>query len=179
MTPRVDVRRTSDLSDRDRAALRALLDAAYAGGFSEDDWGHAIGGAHLVVEADDGVVAHASVVARVIDVGGRPLRTGYVEAVAVRPALQGTGLGTAVMQAAGELIARDFELGVLSSGEWHFYERLGWERWRGPTSVRRADGPPTRTPDDDDGIMFLRVPLSPPVDVTAPITCDDRPGDPW
>jgi aminoglycoside 2'-N-acetyltransferase I len=179
MTPRVDVRRTADLSDRDRVAIRALLDAAYAGEFSDDDWAHAIGGAHLIVEADGGIVAHASVVARVIDVGGRALRTGYVEAVAVRPELQRTGLGSEVMRAAGELIARDFELGALSSGEWDFYARLGWERWRGPTSVRHAGGQVARTPRDDDSVMILRVPLTPSIDLAAPITCDDRPGDPW
>jgi len=179
MTPRVHLRRSADLSDRERADLRVLLDAAYGGDFSDDDWAHALGGAHLVVEADGAIVAHAAVVARTIQVGGQPLRTGYMEAVAVRPDRQGTGLGSDVMRAAGELIARDFELGVLSTGEWHFYERLGWERWRGPTSVRRADGTIARTPDDDDGMMILRVPLSPPIDPAAPMACDDRPGDPW
>jgi aminoglycoside 2'-N-acetyltransferase I len=179
MRPRVDVRPTADLSARDRAAIRSLLDAAYGGDFSDHDWTHACGGAHLIVEAGGDPVAHASVVARTVDVAGRPLRAGYVEAVAVQPALRGTGIGSAVMRTAGELIARDFELGVLSTGEWRFYERLGWERWRGPTSVRRADGQVARTADDDDGVMILRVPLSPPLDLTAPITCEDRDGEPW
>ena len=64
-------------------------------------------------------------VPRVLDVGRHPVRAGYVEAVAVLPTRQGTGLGTAVMRALGEVIAREFDLGALSTGEWHFYERLG------------------------------------------------------
>ncbi len=36
-----------------------------------------------------------------------------------------------------------------------------------------------RTPDDDPYIMVLRTPSSPPLDITAPISCDWRPGDVW
>jgi aminoglycoside 2'-N-acetyltransferase I len=59
-----------------------------------------------------------------------------------------------------------------------FYERLGWERWLGPTSVRTATGT-ERTPDDDGGIMILRTPASPGLDLTANIACDWRDGDVW
>ena len=125
MSPDLGVRvcLSDELDPRDRTAIRALLDAAFAGDFTDDDWAHALGGTHALIEAADGVVAHASVVPRVLDVGMQPVRAGYVEAVAVLPARQGTGLGTAVMRAMGEVIARDFELGALSTGEWHFYER--------------------------------------------------------
>ena len=116
---------SDELDPRDRTAIRALLDAAFAGDFSDDDWAHALGGTHALVEADGAVVAHAAVVPRVLDVGMQRVRAGYVEAVAVLPTRQGTGLGTAVMRALGEIMARDFELGALSTGEWRFYERLG------------------------------------------------------
>ena len=95
------------------------------------------------------------------------------------PARQRTGLGTAVMRVLGEVIAREFELGALSTGEWHFYERLGWERWRGPTWVRHPHGQLERSPDDDDSLMILRTPTSPSIDLFAPMTCDARPGDAW
>ena len=58
----------------------------------------------------------------------------------------------------------------------HFYERLGWQRWLGPTYVRRSDGV-VRTPDEDDGVMVLVTATA--VDLTAPITCEERPGDDW
>src|SRR5207245_10210806 len=43
------------------------------------------------------IVAHAAVVARELHVGGRPVRTGYVEAVATDPHRQGNGFGSRVM----------------------------------------------------------------------------------
>ena len=162
----------------ERAAIRALLDAAFAGAFTDDDWAHALGGMHAIVEAEGALVAHASVVPRVLDVGRQRVRAGYVEAVGVLPARQGTGFGTAVMQALASIISRDYELGALSTGEWHFYERLGWERWRGPTWVRHPHGV-ERSPDDDDSVMILRTPASPPIDRFAPLTCEARSGDAW
>ena len=179
MTTFVRISATADLGAGDRTAIRSLLDAAFAGDFTDDDWAHALGGTHAIVEVDGAVVAHASVVPRVLDIGTQHVRAGYVEAVGVLPTLHGTGLGTAVMRALGEVIAREFELGVLSTGEWRFYEGLGWERWRGPTWVRHPHGRLERSPDDDDSLMILRTPTSPPIDLFAPLTCDARPGDPW
>ncbi len=176
---RVRLAPSDDLDGRERTGIRALLDAAFGGGFSDDDWAHALGGTHALIEDGAVVLAHASVVMRVLDAGGRTLRAGYVEAVAVPPALQRTGLGSAVMRALGPIIERDFEIGALSTGEWPFYERLGWERWQGPTWVRRADGRRARTPDDDDGLMVLRTPWTPALDRSAPLTCEARPGDAW
>ena len=170
---------TGELTPADRARIRALLDAAFDGDFGDGDWANALGGTHAIVETAEGIVAHASVVPRTLHVGGRPLRTGYVEAVAVRPALQRRGLGTAVMRALAGVIARDYGIGALSTGEWHFYERLGWERWRGETRVRLPDGRHERTPDDDDSVMILRSPGSPAIDLRSPIACDARAGDPW
>jgi aminoglycoside 2'-N-acetyltransferase I len=173
------LRRSHELDGEERAAIRALLDAAFAGAFDDEDWAHALGGTHAIVEADGIVVAHASVVPRLLDAGGRALRAGYVEAVAVLPARQRTGLGAAVMRALAPSIANDYEIGALSTGEWGFYERLGWERWQGPTWVRHPDGRRERTPDDDDGLMILRTPRAPALDLSAPLTCEARPGDVW
>jgi aminoglycoside 2'-N-acetyltransferase I len=177
--PDVSVLTTSQLSGDDRAELRRLIDEAFAGGFTDDDWAHALGGWHAVIRAGGRVVAHAAVVERRIWVGARAVRAGYVEAVAVRPPLQGRGLGSAVMAALDPLIRDRFDLGVLSSGEWSFYERLGWERWRGPTFVRDAAGVAQRSPDDDDGVMVLRRTPGDGLDLAAPITCDARSGDAW
>jgi aminoglycoside 2'-N-acetyltransferase I len=167
------------LDERARGAIRALLDAAFGGDFSDDDWAHALGGTHALIVEDDAVLAHASVVPRLLVAGDRTFRAGYVEAVAVLPARQRTGLGSAVMRALGPIIERDAEIGALSTGEWHFYERLGWERWRGPTWVRHADGRRERTPDDDGGLMILRTPQTAALDLSMPLTCDARPGDAW
>jgi aminoglycoside 2'-N-acetyltransferase I len=171
--------RSTELSAADRRALRALLDDAFAGDFSDDDWDHAFGGWHALVREADRIAAHASVVPRRLHVSGRALRAGYVEAVAVSPPRQRSGLGTAVMARIGERIQAEFELGALSSGEWRFYERLGWARWTGPSSVLLPDGRMRRTPEDDDGIMVLRCAATRDIDLAASIVCEARRGDSW
>jgi aminoglycoside 2'-N-acetyltransferase I len=170
---------THALSDSHLAAIRRLLDEAFAGELTDDDWQHALGGWHALIEEAGQVVAHAAVVERHLLVGDRSVRAGYVEAVAVTPARQRTGLGSSVMRAISALIRERFELGALSSGEWGFYERLGWERWRGPTWVRRADGQIVRTPDEDEGVMVLKTERSGTLDVRQSIVCDERVGDSW
>jgi aminoglycoside 2'-N-acetyltransferase I len=160
------------------AHIRRLLVEAFEGEFSDDDWAHTVGGWHaVVVEADD-VVAHAAVVPRLLEVAGTPLRTGYVEGVATLPARQRFRLGSLVMTEATKRILGDFELGALSTGRHAFYERLGWERWLGPTFVRRG-AELVRTEDEDDGVMVLRFGASRGVDLTASITCEARSGDDW
>ena len=155
--------------------LRALLDEAFGGGFDDDDLEHCRGGTHLRVRHDGVLVAHAAVVPRRLRVGEEVLRCGYVEAVAVRPSYQGLGLGRAVMQAAGEVLHRGFEVGALSTGSPGFYERLGWRRWRGPTYVVDTRvAPHSRR---GRGVMVLEVAAV--LDLTAPIAVEWRPGDSW
>ena len=175
---------TDDLAPEELAAIRDLMDRAFGDdeetGFDDDDWQHALGGLHVVAELGGSVVAHASVVPRVLEVAGRALRTGYVEAVATEPSLQGRGLGTLVMGPIGDRIGAAYELGALGTGSHRFYERLGWRTWQGPASVRAQDGD-RRTPHEDGYIMVLETPLTPirPLDLGAPISCDWRPGDVW
>ena len=173
--------RTDGLSPQELDALRALMDAAFPPGnegFGDHDWEHAVGGTHFLVEVDGEIVSHASVVERTLEIGGRPVRAAYVEAVATAPDRQGRGHGTAVMRAVGDHIRDHFELGALGTGAHHFYERLGWETWQGQAFVRAAEGL-TRTPDEEGYILVLRTPTSPAFGLTEPITCDWRPGDVW
>ncbi|TAK00775.1 MAG: GNAT family N-acetyltransferase [Chloroflexota bacterium] len=185
--PVADVRTisTAELTSAEVAAIRSLLWAAFERpdepdeAFTEDDWQHALGGAHVVVEVDGEIVAHAAVVERPIEFGGRRLRTGYVEAVATHPDFQGRGYGRLAMRAANDIVARDFEIGMLGTGEHGFYERLGWSSWRG-RSYLRMDGGLVATPDDDGYLMILRTLGTPPnLDLEAAVSCDARPGDVW
>ena len=159
--------------------LRRLMDAAYEGCFTDDDWQNALGGTHVLIDEAGGVVAHGAVVPRRLIIDGLPLKAGYIEAVAVSPPRQGSGLGAQVMQALATLIDDRFEIGVLSTGIAEWYERLGWQRWRGPTWVLHPDGTLERTPEEDDGVLVLRTTRTPPFDLTTAIICDDRPGDAW
>jgi aminoglycoside 2'-N-acetyltransferase I len=182
-TDRARLRRvpTHELTAPETRAIRELLWAAFPSGdeaFTEDDWQHAIGGLHFALELDGEIVAHASVVQRELHVGGRPVRTGYVEAVATHPDRQGRGLGTRVMREVTSYIQERFGLGALGTGSHGFYERLGWLTWRGPTSVRTDDGT-HRTPGEDGYILVLPTPSSPSLDLTVAISCEWRPGDVW
>jgi aminoglycoside 2'-N-acetyltransferase I len=160
------------------AEIRRLTDAAFEGEFSDDDWDHALGGVHVIATDGGAVLAHASVVPRTLEAAGRALRTGYVEAVATSAANRHTGLGSAVMTEIGATIRAEYELGALGTGAYEFYERLGWERWNGPTFVRRDAGL-TRTSWDDGAIMVLRFGPSRSLDLAGPISCEERSGDDW
>jgi aminoglycoside 2'-N-acetyltransferase I len=164
------------------ADIKGVLLAAFAGdehgGFTDEDWQHAIGGTHFLVEVDGQIVSHASVVERELHVAGRPLRTGYVEAVATAPGAQRRGYGSGVMREVNEHIARHFELGALGTGSQGFYQRLGWQIWRGPTYVRAAGGD-ERTADEDGYILVYTTPSTPPLDLDEPISCEWREGDVW
>ena len=179
--PRLRHLPTDALTAGELRSIRALMDSAFGTGeeaFADDDWAHALGGQHVVLDIEGEIVSHASVVERALEIGGRPFRTGYVEAVATAPNLQGKGHGSLVMEAATEHIRSTFELGALGTGRHAFYERLGWQTWRGPAFVRMPDGE-QRTPEEEGYILVLRTPTSPPFDLAEPISCDWRPGDVW
>lgn len=158
--------------------VRRLLDEAFGGDFTDDDWDHTVGGRHVVVAAGDQILSHAAVVERTLEIDGRPWRTGYVEGVATDPGHHGRGHGSRAMARIADIVRDDFELGALSTWSHGFYERLGWERWRGPTFVRHGDAL-VRSADDDAGVMVLRFGPSRAVDLSAAISCEARSGDDW
>jgi len=173
---------TPDLTASEISIIRELLVTAFGSDeeerFADDDWDHALGGTHFVLDLDGEIVSHASVVERELHVSDRPLRTGYVEAVATAVDRQGGGFGSLVMTDVGSYIRERFELGALGTGRQHFYQRLGWQIWEGPAFVRTADGP-RRTPDEEGYILVLPTPSLPPLDLATSISCDWRPGDVW
>lgn len=159
-------------------AIRRLLTVAFDGEFGDGDWSNTLVGTHLTAVQDAEVVSHVAVVPRMIDVGDLAVSTGYVEAVATAPAWRGQGLASRLMEEAGRLIGRHHGMGALSTGAPGFYERLGWEVWRGPTYVRTSAGT-VRTEDEDGGVMVLRVPAGAVLDLGLAITCQARDGDDW
>jgi aminoglycoside 2'-N-acetyltransferase I len=174
---------TDELTARELREIRGLMDRTFPaehedGGFTDEDWQHTIGGTHFLLHADGALACHAAVVERVLHVGGVPLRCGYVEAVATEPRFQRQGHGTTVMRAVAEHIAHGFELGALATGSREFYQRLGWQVWQGPTSVRGPEGD-IPTPDEDGYILVMLTPSTPQLDPLAPISCEWRPGDSW
>jgi aminoglycoside 2'-N-acetyltransferase I len=169
-------RHTADLSDAERHAVRGLLDQAFDD-FSEHDWEHALGGQHALVVEEGRIVAHGSLVMRRMLHGGRSLRTGYVEAVAVHPDRRRFGHASTIM-AALERLAPAYDLLALSSSTAGvgLYQARGWRLWRGPSAVVSPEGV-VRTPDDDGSIYVLGAGAH--IDLEGTIACDWREGDVW
>lgn len=176
--PTTAVRRTADLDDAALSTVRGLLDEAFDGDFADEDFAHALGGMHALVHERGRLVGHGSVVRRQLRHGGRPLRAGYVEAVAVAPDRRRQGIATAVMDALETVIRADHDLGALSASEdgAGLYAARGWLLWQGPTSVLTAEGT-RRTPEDDGSVYVLPGPVS--LDPLGELTCDWRAGDVW
>lgn len=166
---------TALLAPADLAEARALMDVAFDD-FSDHDWDHGLGGLHALVREDGLIVAHGSLVQRRLLVGGRSLRCGYVEAVAVHPDHRRRGLGHRLMDDL-EAHAPAFDLLALSASRAGvaLYESRGWTLWRGPTSVLGPHGPEP-TPDDDGSVYVLG---GTDLDLDAPVACDWREGDVW
>ncbi|MCU0634806.1 MAG: GNAT family N-acetyltransferase [Gemmatimonadaceae bacterium] len=167
---------SGQLDDTIWRALVTLCDAAYeepTAPFFAD-----VGaGVHVLALDDDALVAHAMWVTRDLQSPGHAAwSTAYVELVATHPTHQRRGYATAVLRALAEQV-RDFDLAALSPSDPAFYARLGWEPWRGPLSVRTADGLAS-TPEEE--IMILRLPRTPAsLDVDAPLSVEWRPGEVW
>jgi aminoglycoside 2'-N-acetyltransferase I len=140
---------------------------------------HMLGGMHALGWDGDRLVAHAAVVQRRLGHGGRALRGGYVEGVAVRPGHRGAGHGAAVMAAAEDVVRRAYDLGALASTEEAraFYTGRGWLPWAGPTSALTPDGV-VRT--SEAGVICIYVlPVTGTIDPAGELICDWRDGDLW
>jgi aminoglycoside 2'-N-acetyltransferase I len=174
----VEILPTDSLGAAGERELRELLDLAYAGDFAPEDWEHAVGGLHALIRDARGLVSHAAIVPRTIVCDERAMRAGYIEAVATRPDQRRRGYATRLLAKLGEIIARDYEIGVLSTGLPEVYGPLGWERWRGNSYVQTPNER-VRSADDDVGIMVLRTSRTPVLDCGGTIVADWRSGDVW
>ena len=172
---RIEVAGSDSLSPATHAAVLTLCNEAYEEELASlfATFAHPV---HVLAYLGDALVSHAMWVTRWLQPGTLPLlRTAYVEMVATAPAYQGRGFGTAVMQRLAAEI-QDFDLGGLDTGSEGFYARLGWQSWRGPLFIRTATG---LLPTPDETMMFLRLPKTPPLDVTAPLSAEWRAGELW
>ncbi|MDO0911544.1 GNAT family N-acetyltransferase [Streptomyces sp. DT2A-34] len=169
---------TADLTTAELRAIRALLDDAFDGDFSDEDFEHGLGGMHALVHDDAGrLVAHGSVIMRRVRHRDRWLRVGYVEAVGVRPDARRTGLGGRVMAELERVIDRAYDAGMLSASDEGaaLYAARGWEVWGGRVCALGPQGV-VRLP-DEEGSTFVRPALAGPLDPAFELVFDWRDGD--
>ena len=174
--PTLEIIPKNQLSDIDSLEIIALCSKA----FEEDytPYHAAFEGSHHILARVKGVlVSHALWITRWLQVGtGTLMHTAYVEGVATDERYRGEGFATAVMERLAIKII-DFDIGGLSPAETSLYARLGWEYWDGPL-FHRKNGELIRDPADEK-VMILRLPKTPVLDSSLPISVEWRKGEVW
>ena len=74
-------------------------------------------------------------------------------------------------------IDSEYEIACLETDREGFYERLGWQTWRGPLAGRSEQGL-VPTP-EQTGIMVLRLSQTPALDLHSMLTIECQPGRIW
>ncbi len=133
---------------------------------------------HILGRADSMLVSHALWVTRWLQIEENPpMRTAYVEAVATEPQFQRKGYASAIMERIIQEVQNDYDLGALSPTSAAYYQRLGWELWQGPLSIRTDKGL-EQSPDHEE-VMIYRLPQTPELDIETPLSAEWREGELW
>lgn len=169
---------TEGLNEATRASIIQVCIAAH----QEEDFKNLFsyipsGGRHFLAYRETELVSHAVVTTRWLQPEGLPiLKTAYVDAVATLPSYQRQGYGSSVMRHLAENIP-DYEIACLETEKIGFYERLGWEVWRGPLAGRSEQGL-LPTP-EQKGVMILRMVGTPSLNLDGSLTIESQPGRIW
>jgi aminoglycoside 2'-N-acetyltransferase I len=167
----VSVLSTEALTDAQRSEIIEVCIAAHENEEFRNLFTHfSSGGRHFLAHVGSELVGHAVVSTRWVQPEGQDvLKTAYVDAVSTLPKYQGKGYGSAVMSRVAAEIP-DYEIACLQTDEPAFYERLGWELWRGPLAGRNDDEL-VPTP-EQRGVMVLRLSRTPPLDLDTQLTIE-------
>ena len=167
----------ADLDPQISAVVRNLLNDAFEGDFSEEDWKHTFGGMRFLGFLNDQLIAHGAVVPRKIEVDESDLIIGYVEGIAVAPTYWHKGYGSLLMAEITSYCLSEFSLSMLSTSEKGFYRKHGWSDFEGMSYVLK-DGAEIRSEDEDQGLMYLSG-LHQFTDYPRKVLCEARDGDAW
>jgi len=163
---------TEDLNSATRAEIIQVCVAAH----QEEDFKNLFtyvpaGGWHFMAYHAGQLVSHAVVTTRWLQVESQPLlKTAYIDAVATLPEYQGQGYGSALMRQLANDIEREYVIACLETERESFYQRLGWQTWRGPLAGRSEQGL-IQTP-DQRGIMVLELPQTPLLDLDSALSIE-------
>ncbi len=169
---------TEALSEDLRAAIITVCIEAH----NEPEFSHLFawvpaGGLHVLALRVGHVIGHAMVTARRVQPAGLPeLHTADVDAVSVPPQQQGLGVGSAVMRKLAQEIT-GFDIACLETDRPGFYERLGWQVWRGPKAGRGPDGL-IMTPAEET-VLVLKLDRTPVLDLGSLLTIECQSGRIW
>ena len=163
----IRVFRTEELNTNLRSAIVDLCVAAHQDENFRDLFSYFPSGSlHFLAFQDQELVSHAIVTTRWLEQEGHsPLKTAYVDAVATLPSAQRRGHGSALMRYLANKVDANYAIGCLGTDEAGFYERLGWQVWRGPLAARGEQGL-IATP-EQHGIMVLGLSQTPELNLDA------------
>lgn len=168
--------KTEELDADTRKVIVNLCVAAHQEDDFENLFSYVPSGAwHFLAFQGEQLVSHAMVTTRWLQPEGHPiLKTAYIDAVATLPSAQGRGHGSTLMRHLARKIAGEYVIACLETDRMEFYERLGWETWRGPLAGRSEQGL-IPTP-EQKGIMVLRFSQTPALrlESTLTIECQDE-----
>jgi len=177
--PVITSARTEDLKEPIRNAIIELCVDAH----QEQDFRNLFtyissGALHFLAFHDKLLVSHAMVTTRWLQTENQPLlKTAYIDAVATLPAYQGQGYGSALMRRLASDIDREYMIACLETDRETFYERLGWQTWRGRLAGRGEQGL-IPTP-EQRGVMVLRLSQTPVLDLNSLLTIESQTGRIW
>ena len=164
--------RTEDLDDATRASIIQVCVEAH----QEEDFKNLFfyvpsAGWHFLAFQGEQLVSHAMVTTRWLQSERHLLlKTAYIDAVATLPTAQGRGHASTLMRHLARRIDGEYVIGCLETDRIDFYERLGWEVWRGPLAGRsEQDLIPTP---DQKGIMVLRLSQTPALNLDSMLTIE-------
>jgi len=168
---------TSALGAAALATARELLEVAFDGELTAEDWEHCLGGLHVLAYEGAELIGHAAVVQRRLLHDGRALRAGYVEGVAVRADRRRQGVAGALMNEVETIITRAYDLGALGSSDdgLPFYLGRGWRAWTGTLRAFTPDGMVDHTEEERGWILVFGEGL----DLDGDLACGWRDGDVW
>jgi aminoglycoside 2'-N-acetyltransferase I len=173
----VIIKEMVELDPHLESSIQEMLELAYEGDFSSEDWEHTSGGRYFVGYFEETIVAHGSVVPREMLIDGQQVTVGYVEAVAVSPVYSGQGFGSMLMRRITEFCRDSYELSMLSTDEKNFYEKCGWLQFTGESFIACKNAE-IRSADEDEGLMFLPSDKNERRDIRRAV-CQARSGDSW
>jgi len=173
----LEILTTEDLTAAHRSSIVDVCIAAHEIDDFKNLFTHIKDGRHVLAYREGELVSHAVATTRWVQPDGRrALRTAYIDAVSTLPQYEGRGYGSAVMRRLAAEID-DYEIACLQTDRPGFYDRLGWEIWRGPLAGRGEHGL-VPTP-EQRGVMVLRLATTPPLDLDRQLTIECQPYRIW
>ena len=180
MTMKCDLRRTSDLTTEDQAALRELSLAVYPPEIASAWPGRTIEWAPhqwsvIFTDAEEEAVCYVGIILREARWNERTVKIGGIGGVKTHPNARGRGLATAAIKQALDFLHEQGDVGfallVCEQKLIPFYERLGWRRFDGSLFVTQMRA---RVP-----FTFL-LPMTIPIRLRESVSGNiDLLGPPW